>query len=114
MSRNFKPDYLKKLQAIQTANGYKIDLANYVYNPAITFDYPGLRKLTAETNDTLEYTRFYYFKHYDGTGEYYKEVYTVPKNGDTWNISKTSTEELIEVSRRFSLNDLIKHAEAIG
>ena len=40
---------LKKLSEITTNNGFKIDLANYIYNPSYDYDYPSLVKQTGET-----------------------------------------------------------------
>jgi hypothetical protein len=112
MARNLKRDYLKKLLGIETRNGYKIDINNYIYNPSHHHEYPGLIKTTGETETTITKTRFYYMKYWDGTGEYIKETYTGDKNGDTWQILTDRTEEKIEASNRFNLNKLIAIAEA--
>ena len=37
MSRNVKPEYLRKLLAIDR-NGYKFDLANYLHNPEFGYE----------------------------------------------------------------------------
>lgn len=112
MSRNLKRDYLKKLLGIETANGYKVDINNYIYNPSYTHEYPGLVKTTSETETTITKTRFYYMKYYDGSGEYIKETYTGDKNGDTWQVVKDRTEEILETSNRFNLNRLIAITES--
>ena len=69
MARNLKKDYIKKILSMEAPNGYKFDIANYLYNPAYGNDYPAFQKVIAETEDTETIRRVYYMKHYDGTGE---------------------------------------------
>lgn len=113
MARNLKKDYLKKLLGIETANGYKIDINNYVCNPSHDNEYPGLRKKIDETPEKVTYSQVYYFKYYDGTGEYLHKVYSAPNNGDTWNIVTKESETVLETSNRFNLNKLIQYAETL-
>ena len=115
MTRNHKPQNLKKLSQITTTNGFKIDLANYLYNPSYNHDYPSLIKVTAETETEKQYTRVYYFKHYNGNGEYILETYTHKKTNDTnpWRISKKQQEIKLEDNNRFNLKHLIELAEQI-
>ena len=111
--RNLKRDYLRKLIQIETANGYKIDLGNYVSNPSHEHEYPGLRKMIKETPEKITYSAVYYFKYYDGTGEYIHKVYSAPNNGDTWNIVNVEDEKKLEASNRFNLKKLVQLAETI-
>ena len=113
MSRNLKRDYLKKLFEIKTANGYKIHLNQYIYGCAHGDEYPKLIKLIEETPEYKKYSSVYYFKYYNGTGKYFHNVYTVPNNNDSVNISTQLEETEIEANNRFNLNKLIKLAEAI-
>ena len=114
MSRNLKRDYLKKLLSVTTANGYKVDVNNYVYNPHHGHDYPNLTKVIKETPEELTISTVYYFKYYDGTGEYIHTTHTAPnEKAGTWYIAKDKTETVLEASSRFSLNKLIKFAESI-
>ena len=112
MSRNLKRDYLKKLAGIETANGYKVDLANYVYNPNLMYEYPALKKVIAETDDSLTVCTIYYFKYYNGGGEYIRQVHTEPKDStNTWYVVRDKQENTLEASNRFNLNKLIQYAE---
>lgn len=113
MSRNLKKDYLKKLLAISTSNGYKIDLNNYIYNPAHDHEYPSLRKVVEDTPDHITISEVLYFKYYNGTGEYIHKVFTAPKSNDTWSIVDIVSEAKIEDSNRFNLSKLVSLAEAI-
>ena len=112
MSRNLKRENLKKLAAIQTSNGYKIDLANYVYNPNLMYEYPSLTKIMGETEEARTISTIYYFKYYNGGGEYLHRIHEEPKeNASTWYVVKDKTETVLETSNRFNLNKLIKYAE---
>lgn len=112
MSRNLKKDYLKKLAGIETANGYKVDLANYVYNPNLMYEYPALKKVIAETDDSLTLSTVYYFKYYNGNGEYIHQIHTEPKeSANTWYVVRDKKEETLEVANRFNLKYLMQWAE---
>jgi len=113
MARNLKKENLKKLSQIQTANNFKIDLANYIYNPSHDHEYPSLIKLTNETETEKQYTRFYYFKYCNGIGKYFTETYSATKNndGNIWSITKEHKETELKESNRFSLKELIQLAE---
>lgn len=114
MSRNLKRDYLKKLLGITTANGYKVDINNYVYNPNLSHTYPNLTKVIEETAEAYTISTVYYFKYYNGTGEYIHTVHQAPKQeAGTWYTVKEKSEKVLETSDRFNLNKLIKLAEAI-
>lgn len=114
MSRNLKKDYLKKLLGIETRNGYKVDVTNYVCNPAYNHDYPNLTKIISETPEAITISTVYYFKYYNGGGEYIHTIHTAPnEKAGTWYIAKDKTESVLETSSRFSLNKLIELAEAI-
>ena len=113
MSRNFKTEYLKKLAGIETQNGYKIDIANYLYNPSHSSEYPTLRKKIEETPEKVTYSTIYFMKYYDGSAEYLHKVYTMPNNKDNWNITTEVSETVLEPGTRFSLNKLVQIAENI-
>jgi len=109
MSRNVKPEYLRKLLAIDR-NGYKFDIANYLHNPAFGYEYPSFKKIIAEDELTVTYRRVFYFKYYGGDGAYKAETYTVnkPKNGESeWVICRNTQEVTLEESKRFNLNKLL-------
>ena len=116
MARNHKPENLKKLSQIKTTNGFKIDLANYIYNGSYNHDYPSLIKLTAETETEKQYTRVYYFKYYGGTGKYFLETFSQEKtnDGNVWSISKNQTEIELEDNNRFNLKHLIELTEKLA
>ena len=107
MARNTKPEYINKLLKITTENGYKFDVANYLYNPAYGYDYPAFMKQIGETETTATYRRVYYMKHYDGSGEYVAETFECEKNAGKWAVVKTLEEKTLESSSRFNLNKLI-------
>lgn len=107
MARNLKKDYIKKILSMEAPNGYKFDIANYLYNPAYGNDYPAFQKVIAETEDTETIRRVYYMKHYDGTGEYIAETFTRKKDGDAWQIVKGRTEEILEAANRNNVKKLL-------
>ena len=107
MARNLKKDYIKKILSMEAPNGYKFDIANYLYNPAYGNDYPAFFKVIAATEDTETIRRVYYMKHYDGTGEYIAETFTRKKNGDAWQIVKSQTEEVLEAANRYNVKKLL-------
>jgi hypothetical protein len=111
MSRNLKKENLKKLASVTTSNGFKIDLANYIYNPSYDHEYPSLVKILSETETEKHHIRVKYFKRYNGTGTYYVETYTTKKNNDTWQIVTDTKETELETSNRFSLKHLVELAE---
>lgn len=108
MTRNKKPEYIRKLFKIETSNGFKVDVANYLYNPSYDNDYPNLLKTDGNILTVVRY-----FKFYDGSGQYEKEVFEVPETAEEnlWRILKPISSEVIEKSNRFSMNKLIKIAE---
>lgn len=112
MARNLKPDYINKVRAIPAPNGYKFDIANYLYNPSLDNEYPAFIKMTSETEDTQTFRRVYYFKYYDGTGEYMEEEFTRKKNGDAWQIVSGRHEKVLEKSNRFNINKLLTFCAA--
>ena len=107
MSRNRKPDYIRKLINTQAPNGYKFDAANYLYNPHLSYEYPSFIKVIEEDDTSETIRRVYYFKYYNGTGEYIEEVYKREKTGDTWQVIRNSKETVLAKSNRFNLNTLL-------
>lgn len=107
MTRNLKPEYINKIRKIEAPNGYKFDLANYLYNPAYGNEYPAFIKMIDEAQDTQTFRRVYYFKYHDGTGEYKVETFTLKKNGDEWQVVPGRTEITLEASNRYNVNKLL-------
>lgn len=107
MAKNLKPDYIKKMLKMEAPNGYKFDVANYLYNPAYGNEYPAFHKVIAETETTQTIRRVYYIKHYDGIGEYKAETFTRKKDGDAWQIVKGRTEEILEAANRYNVKKLL-------
>ena len=107
MSRNLKPEYINKIRTIEAPNGYKFDLANYLYNPSYDNEYPAFIKMISESEDTQTFRRVYYFKYYDGNGEYIAETYKRNKNGNGWQVTTGSTEEILEKSNRYNVKKLL-------
>ena len=107
MARNLKKDYIKKILSMEAPNGYKFDIANYLYNPAYGNDYPAFFKVIAATEDTETIRRVYYMKHYDGTGEYIAETFTRKKDGDAWQIVKSQPEEVLAAANRYNVKKLL-------
>lgn len=107
MSRNMKPDYINRIRKTPVPNGYKFDLANYLYNPSYDYDYPSFIKMIGQTPETETYRRVYYFKYYNGTGEYLEETYTRKKNGDNWQVVRKEQEKVLESANRFNLKKLL-------
>jgi len=114
MARNLKPANLKKLSQIITSNGFKIDLANYMYNPSFSHEYPNLIQKTSETTTERFYTTVKYFKRYNGTGYYSIETYSHKiDDSNSWSIANSMKETELEESNRFSMKHLIELAEKI-
>ncbi len=107
MARNRTAAYINKFRAIKAPNGYKFDLANYLYNPSYDYNYPSFVKMTDETETTQTFRRVYYFKYWDGTGEYKAEEYTREKNGGDWQVVKNRTETVLEQSNRYNVKKLL-------
>jgi hypothetical protein len=112
MSRNRTPEYINRIRAIEAPNGYKFDIANYLYNPAFGNEYPAFIKMISETEETQTFRRVYYFKYYDGTGEYLAETFTRKKNGENWQIVTGRTEEHLEKANRYNVKKLLTFCEA--
>lgn len=107
MSRNLKPEYINKIRKTEAPNGYKFDIANYIYNPSYDYDYPSYQKKIDETETEDIYKRVYYFKYWDGSGEYFTETYSRKKDGSSWQVVTKITEASLEKSNRFSLKKLL-------
>lgn len=111
MKRNLSNENIKKLSMIETKNGFKVDVGNYIYNPSYDYDYPSLFKKIEETETHKKYVRIKYFKYYDGTGKYFLETFTNEKSDKIWNVSNNIKKTELEESNRFSLKHLIELAE---
>lgn len=107
MARNRTAAYINKIRAIEAPNGYKFDIANYLYNPDCTNDYPAFKKMIDETETTETFRRVYYIKHWDGTGSYKAEEYTREKDGGDWQVVKNRTESVLEQSNRYNVKKLL-------
>ena len=107
MARNLKPEYINKIRKLEVPNSYKFDIANYLYNPAYGNEYPAFFKVIAETETEQTIRRVYYFKHYDGTGEYIAETFTRRKDGDAWQVVKSRTKEVLETAGRYNVKKLL-------
>ena len=112
MTRNTKPEYIKKLLGV-TVNGFKVDIGNYLYNPAHGYEYPSLIKKTGESDDLQHYVSVKYFKYHDGTGKYSKEVYAHKKDHKGWSIAENRIDTVVEESNRFSFSRLQELAKVI-
>ena len=108
MARNLKPEYINKIRKLEAPNGYTFDIANYLYNPAYGNEYPAFMKVIEETETEQTIRRVYYFKHYNGSGEYIAETFTRKKNEDGWQIVKGRREEVLEVASRYNVKKLLQ------
>lgn len=108
MARNLKPEYINKIRKLEAPNGYKFDIANYLYNPAYGNDYPAFMKVIAETETEQTIRRVYYFKHYDGSGEYIEEIFKRKKDGNTWQVVHGRTERKLEDASRYNVKRLLQ------
>ena len=107
MARNFKRDYINRILNMEVPNGYKFDLANYLHNPHLNYEYPSFNKVIEEDESSITERRVYYFKYYNGTGEYREMIYKVNKSKDAWNVIRTISEKTLEESNRFNIKKLI-------
>lgn len=108
MARNLKPEYINKMRRLEAPNGYEFDIANYLYNPAYGNDYPAFQKVVSETETEETIRRVYYFKHYDGSGEYMEEIFTRQKNGNMWQVAGHRTERTLEAANRYNVKKLLQ------
>ena len=111
-SRNTKPEYIRKLLAVNV-NGFKVDIGNYLQNPAYGCEYPALIKQTGESEGLRHYMAVKYFKYYGGRGEYSKETYSLKKSETGWSIVQNHVETVIEQNDRYSFPHLQELAKAI-
>ena len=107
MARNRTPEYINRLRKTEAPNGFKFDIANYLYNPSLEHEYPNFTKKITEDADTETYKSVYYMKYYDGSGEYLAQTYTRIKNSEKWQVVKNVSEKSLEKSNRFNLNKLL-------
>lgn len=111
--RNRKKEYIKKLLGIETKNGYKIDINNYLFNPSLEHEYPSLKKVIEETPETIKTSEVIFFKYYGGAAEYLHKIYTFRNSGDTWEIATNVEKKILKEATRFNLHELIRLAETI-
>ena len=107
MARNLKKDYIAKLIKMETKNGYKFDLANYVANPHLSYEYPTFYKVIDSDDEKETIRRVYYMKYYGGTGEYREEIYKRRHDGGEWYTAMDVKEKTLEESSRFNIKKLI-------
>ena len=107
MSRNRTPAYINRFRKMEAPNGYKFDIANYLYNPSMDNEYPAFKKLIHETDNAQTFRRVYYFKYYNGNGEYIAETFTRKKNGDEWQVVTNRSEKVLERSNRYNVKKLL-------
>lgn len=107
MARNRTAAYINKIRAIEAPNGYKFDIANYLYNPSYDNEYPAFIKMINETETTQTFRRVYYFKYDNGTGEYMEEVFSRKKNGEAWQVVNGRAEKVLEKSNRYNIKKLL-------
>ncbi len=108
MSRNRKPEYINRIRKIEAPNGYKFDIANYLYNPSYDNDYPAFIKMIEETETTQTFRRVYYFKYYNGDGEYIAEEFTMQSaEYPHWQVVSNRKETILEKAKRYNVNKLL-------
>ena len=107
MARNRTPEYINRLRKTEAPNGFKFDIANYLYIPSLCHDYPHFIKVIAEDDETEKIKSVFYEKYYDGTGAYKVETYHRKKEGTNWQVVTSYTCTLLEKSNRFSLSKLL-------
>lgn len=107
MARNRSVAYINKIRGINAPNGYTFDIANYLYNPAFDCEYPAFHKVIAEDEHTQTVSRVYYFKYYDGSGEYIQDIFQRPKS-EGWAVTRQRESKVLEKSNRFNINKLLK------
>ena len=108
MSRNRKPEYIKKLLGIVTPNGYKFDASNYLYNPNYEHEYPSFKKVIKEDDERVTYRCVHYVRHYSGYGSYEEKVFSVPKKElGGWSVIHDMVTTHLEDAPRFNLTKLL-------
>ena len=107
MERNRTPEYINRIRKLEAPNGFKFDIANYLYNPDLTHEYPNFIKKIADDGEKETYKSIYFMKYYDGTGEYIAETYKRVKNGGNWQVVTGRTVTPLEKSNRFNIKKLL-------
>ena len=107
MARNRTPEYINRIRKLEAPNGFKFDIANYLYNPSYEHEYPNFTKVIATEGELETVKNIYYFKHYDGSGEYIAQTFQRKKNVNGWQIVSHVKEETIERSNRFNVQKLL-------
>ena len=113
MARNMSRDYIRKLVMTKAPNGFRFDIENYLHNPHLDHEYPSFKRVVSETADTLTFESIIYFKFWNGTGEYQRKTYTMPR-GEGWHVCTDMKEERIEEANRFSLKRMLAICEEVG
>ena len=108
MARNRTPEYINRIRKIEAPNGFKFDIANYLYNPDLTHDYPNFIKKIADDGELETFKSVYFMKYYDGTGEYIAETYQRKKFGDKWQVVSNRTVTPLEAANRFNIKKLLE------
>ena len=109
MARNRTPEYINRLRSAKAPNGFRFDIANYLYNPSYDHDYPHFIKVVAEDGDTEKVKAVFYEKYYDGSGAYKVQTYHRKKNENGWQVVTSVHTETLEEARRFSLPRLLEY-----
>ena len=80
MSRNRTLAYINRFRKMEAPNGYKFDIANYLYNPSMDNEYPAF---------------------------HIAETFTREKNGDAWQVVTNRTQKVLERSNRYNVKKLL-------
>ena len=107
MARNRTPKYVNRLIHAKAPNGYRFDIANYLYKPDLSHDYPHFIKIIDQDEETEKIRGVYYEKYYNGSGAYKVETYHRKKNGSNWQVVTHYQSILLEKADRFNLNKLL-------
>lgn len=115
MARNRSVKYIRNLFKIETKNGYKVDVQNYLYNPSYSYEYPNLFKILEETEEYQIVKKVRFFKTYYKSCYYEVETYTMPKSKESsWGIAQNVKAIQFDLeSQRFSMPKLIAFAETL-
>ena len=58
MARNRTPEYINRIRAIEAPNGFKFDIANYLYNPDLTHEYPSFIKKNSRGRKHRDFQKY--------------------------------------------------------
>lgn len=108
-----KLNFIKKYKDVNI-NGFRLDIASYLYGFRFGDEYPKMNRITYNADGVATLEEIGFFKHYDRSAEYYYKIHTFTpeeskqlKNNETFCYCDSSSEKTITPATRFNFNDIL-------